>query len=286
MTQSTGKCPTCKLGHNPDHFLCPKCNKSEFRAAVKDGLNPFDHMRAGRIVVIALLAFLLPILAPSIALIVGFTYLLMQGRLDLYLSETVDIEAMIEANLPSLQTVSMFIGQILAVLAILIVARKYLGAILAGFRNYKAVLMSAFIITIVFFLSMGWGTLIEALSISSANENQAMVEQELIKLPVVSFISTAFLAPLLEEVTFRCGVFGLLRRKNLTAAFLVSTILFTLIHLNFAASNLTVELFSVPSYLLAGFALSYIYHKYGFVGSFVAHAFNNAAACILIFAGL
>lgn len=286
MSKTNNYCPSCGFKRNPAVSLCPKCNKDGFLSGVKNGLNPFDHMSAGRVVWIALIATIAALIIPMIAYLFAFVEQISLGNLDLNATDMEGAEALIQEHYPSLQALSMLLGQIGAFLLILIVARRYLSAIIASFKNYKNILKSIAIIAAMFAVSLLWSFISDELFVTTVNENQQLVEQELLSFPVISFFSTVIFAPLLEEITYRCGIFGLIRRKSYVAALIISAILFALIHIDLSGANLTTELLSAPDYLLCGFTLGYIYHKYGLPGSFIAHLLNNLIASIFVFAGI
>lgn len=282
MEKTITKCPTCGLGRNPAQTLCPKCDKGAFIEAVKNGLNPFDHMRAGRIIWMVIAAMGLNYLIPAIVFVFAFAAKIADGTLDIGV-QNIDIEAFIAAEFPTLQTVSLFIGQCLAALAVVLILRKYLGAILLTFTKYKAILKSVIIMAVVIVIGTGWSNLTISLLELGDNQNQAMVIDELKKMPVIGFLSTAIGAPLLEELAFRCGLFGLIKRKSRVWAYIISSILFVLIHVSFDGANLLAELLAIPAYLLSAVVLCYIYDKHGFACSLIAHMLNNAVAAVVIF---
>lgn len=73
--------------------------------------------------------------------------------------------------------------------------------------------------------------------------------------------TVTYLAPLTEEMMFRAGVFGLLRRKSRTAAYVVSVLLFSLYHvLPYAVQDPVYWLYLVQ-YLPASFLLARCYER-------------------------
>lgn len=285
MEQKIIKCSTCGLAHNPSVSLCPKCNKNEFLSAVKNGLDPFDHMTSKRILWLAILSFGMTIVVPAIAIIGISVYEAVMG-IDLQgvLDGGVSYEEYIFATYPSFQTLSLFAGQLLGVIIALFIMRNYIGTVFASLKNYKNVLKSLVVVAIVIGFSAVWGIVSEKVFGVGDNTNQTIVVNEVLSSPVFAFVSMTFLAPFIEELAFRCGAFGLVRRKSKLLAYVVSSLLFVIIHINPDTANLATELVSVPAYLVAAISLCYIYDKYGFGCSFLAHMLNNAFACIMILA--
>lgn len=92
-------------------------------------------------------------------------------------------------------------------------------------------------------------------------------------------ISAVFLAPIFEEIIFRGYIGGTLRRAyGATAAWLVSSILFGLVH-------------GIPSVILpatfSGLVLGFYYIRYrSLILVIILHAMNNITACFLATLGL
>ena len=70
--------------------------------------------------------------------------------------------------------------------------------------------------------------------------------------PAMSILCTGILAPAMEEIIFRYGLFNKLKKKNLTVAFIVSSFLFGLMHGNIIQGGYA---------FLIGMIIAYIYNK-------------------------
>lgn len=62
------------------------------------------------------------------------------------------------------------------------------------------------------------------------NPNNAAVEELASSATGVMTAATVYLAPIVEELIFRAGIFGTLRRKSVKAAYIVSVLIFSLYH--------------------------------------------------------
>lgn len=126
---------------------------------------------------------------------------------------------------------------------------------------------------------------VSALNIGS-NSNQENVQQIALALPVFSLIIIGFIAPACEELTYRIGLFTLISKWKIWAAYVISALIFAIVHFDFNFTsegyNLGRELINLPNYLICGLLLSFAYHKGGFAASFIAHAMNNLLSVILI----
>jgi membrane protease YdiL (CAAX protease family) len=99
-------------------------------------------------------------------------------------------------------------------------------------------------------------------------------------------VAAAVVAPFVEELFFRGLLFGIYaRRQPLWLAYLVSSILFTLLHLEPTRMNVSqMASLSIGVLMLAGM-LAWVYQRTGslFPGM-LAHAVNNATGLILFYA--
>ena len=113
---------------------------------------------------------------------------------------------------------------------------------------------------------------------ASTNINQGAVEETIKASPLLAVLVTGLIAPFVEELTYRVGAFTFLKRINTVLAYVVVGALFGLIHIkDYGSLN---EWLSYPSYLIAGLCLCFAYDKFGFGGSFLAHAMNNLLAVL------
>lgn len=102
---------------------------------------------------------------------------------------------------------------------------------------------------------------------------------------VVLLIAAAVVAPFFEELFFRGFLFGVYRRKQpLWLAYLVSSVLFTILHLEPNRMNLSqMAGLSVGIFMLA-ILLAWLYqHTGSLYPGIIAHAINNATGLILFY---
>jgi membrane protease YdiL (CAAX protease family) len=103
---------------------------------------------------------------------------------------------------------------------------------------------------------------------------------------VLLLIAAGVIAPFVEELFFRGFLFGLYRRRQpLWVAYLVSSLLFTLLHLEPNRMNVAqMAGLSVGIFLLA-MLLAWLYQRTGSLyPGVLAHAVNNATGLILFYA--
>ncbi len=113
----------------------------------------------------------------------------------------------------------------------------------------------------------------------NANESSlnAMGKQNLFVMSII----TVVLAPVCEELTYRVGLFSGIAKKNRPLAYVITAIVFGLIHFDFDSffnDNFVNEILNLPIYVTSGLIMCYAYDKYGFAGSLLVHMTNNLIA--------
>jgi membrane protease YdiL (CAAX protease family) len=100
--------------------------------------------------------------------------------------------------------------------------------------------------------------------------------------PIISLITFGFLGPIVEEWTYRLGLFQYLKGRSKWLAYLVTLTIFGLIHFDFSTTNLTNELFNLPIYLVAGAWFCFLYDRFGLKVAMATHIFNNLLSVMSI----
>jgi hypothetical protein len=149
---------------------------------------------------------------------------------------------------------------------------KRLRAIVVGLAYGGAVMASVIIYNLIVILAG-----VEM----SDNQNETAIVTMMTSYPVMSFVAFVILGPLVEEMTYRLGLFSLLHRLNRPLAYVVTMLIFGLIHVSFNAETIVNELINLPSYIIAGTILTIAYEKEGFAVSTYAHITNNLISFLL-----
>ena len=145
---------------------------------------------------------------------------------------------------------------------------------LLGLAGGAALIAAQIIINIV----------IQAIRPTPENANQTAVENFISYYPLLSILVIGILGPVIEELTYRLGLFTFLKRANKILAYILTVLIFALIHFDFFAGSAEAyitELLNLPSYIAAGFLLCLWYDKFGLASSIVAHSFNNLYSIIM-----
>ena len=138
----------------------------------------------------------------------------------------------------------------------------------------------AYAITVII-ASLMVGSLISIFHTASDNTNQAAAVLISKNYPLIAFFVLGLFGPICEELTYRVGLYSFLRRINKYLAFAVTIIVFAFIHFDFTAigtPDIVEELWSLPSYLVAGFILTLAYEHRGPACSMTAHILYNIFA--------
>jgi hypothetical protein len=131
--------------------------------------------------------------------------------------------------------------------------------------------------------SFGLVSLYDALGIQlEDNQNQAAIVRLVKDSPIISLITFGFLGPIVEEWTYRLGLFQYLKGRSKWVAYLVTLTIFGFIHFDFNATNLTNELFNLPIYLVAGAWFCFLYDRFGLQVAMATHIFNNLLSVMSI----
>jgi len=181
-----------------------------------------------------------------------------------------------------LSFVNFFTYSSLFVLVLLIAAPSLIRIVreLIRFNSWTKGLGYGFLIILT---SASVGILYEAMNISiNDNVNQQTINELVIELPFLSIITFIFLGPVVEEFTYRLGLFSYLVRKSRWLAYGLTLLLFGLIHFNFTNPDLLNEALNLPFYLIAGGLFCFIYEKEGFGVVTIAHVTNNLVSVISI----
>lgn len=119
----------------------------------------------------------------------------------------------------------------------------------------------------------------------STSDNQSAVITYLTKYPVISILIMGFVGPIVEEFTYRVGLYSIIRRLNKYVAIIATAVIFAFIHFNFFSEDIANEFLNLPSYLLAGAVLCLAYEKGGLSCSITCHCIYNTTTLLLILLG-
>ena len=260
------KCPNCGAYYDPTLEKCPECHKHNelyLNREINDKV-----------------AFMHPVAQIGLFL-GGFSYtgmLLIQIIFALFLRNAITDKTALEATLISCTYIAMIGG--LGFIIFLTRRKHFLSKFT---RKIDYIYALAYMITIILASSMvGAFTSLFHEAADNANQSTAVIFAK--NYPILAFFVIGILGPICEELTYRVGLYSFLRRINKYLAFAVTVIVFAFIHFDFDAEDIVNELWAIPSYIVAGAALTLAYEHRGPACSITAHVCYNIFAFLTILA--
>lgn len=282
------KCSHCGLLIDSSLDTCPYCGNKQSEIteekkkenkifSIKDKKsNKIDYLEGSRVLVFSYkkhIAFIINGLVMLSIVNAIITYILIGIYGKDYVSNSINALAIIS-----------FLSYAVLFLLNLLILNKDIGRftkiVLKEYKNYFIGVMFGILLICT---SILYSTVITNLGFGE-NSNQDSATSIMLAYPKTSILILGIIGPLCEEFCYRVGLFGMLRRHNRIAAYIVTSLIFGFIHFSFDFSNTAVlvnELINLPSYIIAGLILCYAYDKYGFGASMCAHMFNNLIICII-----
>ncbi len=190
----------------------------------------------------------------------------------------------LSANLLSL--IAQLITGVAVILLDGVISRRMLPTIKANINrdNIRQGLITAVVMYCLALLVNAAEILIFKDTVSSANQEFLLDLAN--DFPILLFVFTAIVAPIVEEMIFRYYLFGTLRKKTkFIVALLISTLAFALIHFTASALSGTLleDLKSLPQYVVPALALGYCYYRSdSIVTPIVAHMSYNAFNILVV----
>ena len=172
------------------------------------------------------------------------------------------------------------------ILIICLVAICYtdLPKLVKSFPKYQCYIAGFVCFIAIYAFEVIYGNLINLLIPVTENGNQASIESVTYTYRFTSLIIFGIIGPICEELTYRVGLFSVLRKKSRVLAYLVTIIIFAFIHFNFSSNPRTLlnEILNLPVYAFAAAAFSFVYDRYGLAASVTGHILNNLVSLFFV----
>lgn len=166
---------------------------------------------------------------------------------------------------------------------ILLPIASHIPSILQQFKNPRIWVQGLGYAAVIVLLSGIYQALLNVIGVSVVdNANQSAISEMVRTTPVSSFLWIVMLGPIVEELTYRLGLFDWLKKGHRILAYVGTMFFFGLIHFDFSNPNIVNELLNLPAYVIGGAVLCYSYDKSGLATSTAAHIFNNLLSFVLI----
>ena len=124
----------------------------------------------------------------------------------------------------------------------------------------------------------------------SINGNEQTIRDMIFTNLPLAYLVFGIIGPFTEEITYRVGLFSFFGRSKGWIAYLISCIIFGLIHLKWenlgTTEGLASEFIALPTYIGGGAILAFVYEKGGISASYTSHMLNNILSLTLTVAGV
>lgn len=268
------KCPNC--GNQYDLALghCPKCGKGDIDAKVQRSWANCTPMGSGGELSLFLFGWagysFIQIIVEEIVILVLRNYYSSQDMSNVAINGNITDFLNTGTGLSYI----IFPSYILLFVGMLLIFGSHIYDVFGRFKKGVTYLgiplgILAIIINIVYSL------IISPFTSGSTNANQSNINLIIAANPVLSIVILGFVGPFCEEATYRLGLFNLAKRWNVYAAYIISAIVFGLIHFDWTNAASSIEWLNLPIYVIMGLLFAFTYDRFGFGASFLAHATNN-----------
>lgn len=268
------KCPNCEKEYPEVSRYCPYCGTPNPDYLPVRNEQSLDFRRQ-------ILSFLVGFLGFNVLGKLIQMIFILKGR-SMFGNDTTAILNFLD-SIP----VSMFVNTISycgIFCALLFLAKPNLKHLLSSFKDKKAYIGVLIALVTIRAFNILYSIILVLFGVNpevNINNNQTTLNSVVIMYPVISLFVFGIIGPVCEELTYRVGLFGALKRRNRIIAYVLTIIVFTFIHFDFAASNMAVELLNIPFYVAAAFAFTFVFDHYGFAAGLVAHVINNIFSIVL-----
>lgn len=171
--------------------------------------------------------------------------------------------------------------------------RRKFGELFRSFRSYKGFLAGAIGGIAIIGATYLYGFIINSIFLAAGmpipgpNQNEQTIRKMVTAFPALCLIVFGLIGPFTEEIGYRVGIFGFFSRLGKWAAYLLSALIFGLVHFDVtilfdasAQSRAAIELANLPSYIGAGLGLAFLYDRFGLSASYTAHTLNNVFSLV------
>lgn len=204
-----------------------------------------------------------------ISIVVSFIYVLLNGQEAATSSEGTGVINFISYGI--------LFATLMAILNVDLVR------IIDVFKNWKGVLVGLGFAAAIIVVPTIYNLIVNLFYPIDISENEQGLRGFIVIYPVLSIFILGIVGPLCEELTYRVGLFGLLKKWP-WVAYIVSTLVFALMHFGFTTTGdaMIQELLNLPIYLFSGAMFALAYHKFGLSASITAHIINNSFTVVLV----
>lgn len=167
-------------------------------------------------------------------------------------------------HIPHSMNISLFSNILVTILSVILlcfILRKHIKPILKKFISSKTWLKALAYLGIIYAAIFAYGIIMTVLRINQTSANQDSIDAMTKIAPFLSGLYVCILAPILEEIIFRFGLFRSLLKFGKKAAVIIVAFIFAGMHLiaSLEEGTLLADLTSLPVYLIGGISLTVAY---------------------------
>lgn len=186
------------------------------------------------------------------------------------------------------QDICTVISEVLCIGIFVYLIRKSVKPIIKKFASGKTWKAAGITFALMYAASFVYNIILMLFNYTDTSTNQSSINMMIKETPVLAFLFVCILAPLIEEIIFRFGLFRALTKINDKIAILLTTFVFAFMHMIISIQSGGWELFvhdlpSFPAYLIGAFAFTFAYYKTKNIATpMCAHFINNTFSFLAI----
>ena len=263
-------CEKCNFAYDSHLESCPKCKEKNYNFIQKRCKNPLFFLDLLRCIAIVFVWLILMYVLPTIISLIA-------QSISPGVIKTTEYTLWLQFGV-----------YIAGLSGFTIILWHYKSMIFKDFKNWKNIVIGLIAGILIVCLSQLVSYLIYDLGQVEINSNQVEVSSMVKDAPALAFFIIVIFGPIFEEIIFRVGLMGIGMKFNekygKVFAYIVSILIFILIHLNFIGENINfiAEIAAVPGYFIGATLLCLAYDKGGISSSIIAHIVNNLVSFILV----
>ncbi len=273
MKEQDKICENCNKTYNENFYECPFCRTKNLNGNPKSINNPFNYLDLTRSVLVLLFGLIILYLVQILIQVITQTVLIQNGY-DLGYIESFLLNG-------NFQFSASLVSYLLVIGSFIFITFPYLKYLKSFFKKWKEIIYTILLTVASILISLLYSYLIENFTFvkDSINENQSLIISAIQDNNALSFFSVVIFGPIAEEIVFRVGLFNSSKKFNKIAGYIITTVIFALLHVSFTG-DLAVEFIYFPSYLILSLTLVFIYDKFGFENAIISHILNNLVSYI------
>src|SRR5574344_1288320 len=211
------KCDNCQQSFDKDSPICINCKNDNSHSNLKKRTITTQYIGIKFQAAHFLVGFLLLIV---ISIIVSAICLYIYGG----------IKNISSSNYDYVPAVTMIVSYLIVFVVEIGLTIPNIRLFFKEFKNWRSYVVGIIVFAIFFIFDFLYSFILDKAGVIGTNGNQEALESTIKLMPVMMGIIVCLIGPVCEELTYRVGLFGLANNFNKIVAYIVSIIVFGLIH--------------------------------------------------------